>query len=128
MLMYGKSAYGVLIQKKTLAISYPLMHHRHLDDRMIVVKEKFMVPESTKGRGAMLACETQASVVERYQERNQSLMDITITCGQRHQIRAHFGALGYPVVGDTLYGRSAVSSLPLHLWSVGCVCPEDLLS
>jgi len=35
---------------------------------------------------------------------NQSLLDVTIETGRKHQIRQHLADAGYPVVGDRLYG------------------------
>ncbi len=47
-----------------------------------------------------------------------TLVEAVLHTGRTHQIRAHFAAIGHPVVGDTLYGaprnlRVAMRSLPL---------------
>jgi len=47
-----------------------------------------------------------------------TLVEAVLHTGRTHQIRAHFAAIGHPVVGDTLYGaprnlRVATRSLPL---------------
>jgi 23S rRNA pseudouridine1911/1915/1917 synthase len=47
-----------------------------------------------------------------------TLVELTLHTGRTHQIRAHFAAVGHPVVGDTLYGaprglRAGSRNLPL---------------
>ena len=37
-----------------------------------------------------------------------TLVEATLHTGRTHQIRAHFAAIGHPVVGDTLYGAPRV--------------------
>lgn len=64
-----------------------------------------------------------------------TLVKVTLTKGVRHQIRVHLAALGYPLVGDELYGKrqfeklrksihmpnnTAMPNIPLHLRSMGC--------
>lgn len=36
-----------------------------------------------------------------------SLVELCLTTGRRHQVRAHLAVLGHPLVGDTLYGGPA---------------------
>lgn len=47
-----------------------------------------------------------------------SLVRCTIKRGQRHQIRAHAAALGYPLSGDALYGQAASSPMLLICYAI----------
>ena len=60
-----------------------------------------------------------------------TLLDVTILCGARHQIRAHLASAGFPIVGDPLYGVSGIKCnqrLYLHHYAVSlpdfvCLAP-----
>ncbi len=45
----------------------------------------------------------------------QSLLDVRIATGRKHQIRRHLSALGYPIVGDRLYGKGVEDGVDLQL-------------
>jgi len=45
----------------------------------------------------------------------RSLVDVRIETGRKHQIRRHLAALGYPVVGDRLYGAGEKDGVDLQL-------------
>jgi 23S rRNA pseudouridine1911/1915/1917 synthase len=58
-----------------------------------------------------------------------SLLKVEMKTGVTHQIRAHFAALGHPIVGDALYGnaRSRQFGLArhfLHAHKLGIVHPD----
>jgi 23S rRNA pseudouridine1911/1915/1917 synthase len=71
-----------------------------------------MTARATKGRHAR----TDWRVIARLDR--CTLVEAVLRTGRTHQIRAHFGAIGHPVVGDTLYGaprglRAGTRNLPL---------------
>ena len=46
---------------------------------------------------------------------NRSLLEARIATGRKHQIRRHLADLGYPVVGDRLYGTGEADGADLQL-------------
>lgn len=56
-----------------------------------------------------------------YNGRKYSLLDIDLKTGRTHQIRVHFRYLGWPLVGDKLYGGEIIGGLDrpfLHAYKI----------
>ena len=58
---------------------------------------------------------------------NYTLLDITIETGRTHQIRVHLASIGYPVVGDSVYGvKSAhINRQFVHAYRLGFRLPGN---
>jgi len=55
---------------------------------------------------------------------NQSLLDVSIETGRKHQIRRHLSSMGYSIVGDRLYGNlEHTIDLQLLAYSIEFTCP-----
>jgi len=75
-------------------IDAPIARHPVHRQRMAVVNSG--KPARTRWEGAQVWRDAQ--------ERPFTLVDVTLLTGRTHQIRVHFSWLGYPLVGDTIYG------------------------
>lgn len=75
-------------------IEEPIGHHPRIRQKMAVVRGE-------KGRVA----ETHYKVKQRF--RYSTFLELKILTGRTHQIRVHLAHLGYPVLGDALYGTSS---------------------
>jgi 23S rRNA pseudouridine1911/1915/1917 synthase len=58
--------------------------------------------------------ETDARII--FGASGRSLLSARIVRGFRHQVRAHLSFLGYPILGDPLYGAPAPAGLPQRLY------------
>lgn len=58
------------------------------------------------------------------QQDNCSLVDVALLTGRKHQIRQHLSSLGYPIIGDRLYGEASNDKdLQLQSLSLSFICP-----
>jgi len=60
-----------------------------------------------------------------------SLLEIQLITGRTHQIRAHFSAIGHPLVGDTVYGGPEsphIERQALHAHSISFIFDEQEFS
>jgi len=81
-------------------------------------------------RRRMAVVERGKEASTRYQVReyldDYTLVEITPLTGRTHQIRVHFSAIGYPVVGDSLYGTKSahLNRQFIHAYHLGFCLPS----
>ena len=58
---------------------------------------------------------------------NYTLLEVRTETGRTHQIRVHLAAIGYPVVGDSVYGAKSafLSRQFLHSCRLGFKLPSS---
>lgn len=84
-----------LLAPKTGTIHAPLSRNE-------TQRQKIMVTSRPGSRDAV----THYEVIARFtQPIEASLLKIRLETGRTHQIRVHFGAIGFPILGDPLYGN-----------------------
>lgn len=78
------------------------------------------IDEQLDGKSAS----TTVHKVEHHDNSGFSSLNLTIETGRKHQIRRHLSQLGYPLVGDRLYGNSdAEKDLQLVACQLSFSCP-----
>jgi len=81
-------------------------------------------------RRRMAIVEAGKEATTRYRVRqyldNYTLVEVTPLTGRTHQIRVHLSAIGYPVIGDSLYGTKSVhlNRQFIHAYRLGFCLPS----
>lgn len=72
---------------------------------------------------------TYIKVLERYIKSGYTLVEATLETGRTHQIRVHMSYAGYPIVGDSIYGKTknefGVKGQMLHAKMLGINHPTS---
>jgi 23S rRNA pseudouridine1911/1915/1917 synthase len=104
------------------SIADALAHDRHDKRRMQVI----LPPSRERPKGwAALTKYRRLETHGRF-----SLLELEMQTGVTHQIRAHLANVGYPIVGDSIYGLDSADSLGLkrhflHAFRLEFHHPED---
>jgi len=107
-------------KRKYMKIDTPIRRHPKMRKKMAVSK---------KGIGRTAITE----VTLKNTASGFSLVQVKILTGRTHQIRVHLSNIGYPVLGDKIYGRN--KRMPsgilkperqmLHAWKLGIIHPSN---
>jgi len=126
-----RAASGLIIiaHKKSIAAAFSSMfQRRELEKRYRVVvhgefpetPEPLLIEREIDGRSAR----SRVSRIEYQSAQDRTLLEVLIETGRKHQIRRHLAELGYPVVGDRLYGTNKdIENLCLTAWQLSFICP-----
>ncbi len=123
-----RAASGLMLlahDQKTAAKLSKLFSTRRIQKRYrVVVKGRFEEDLPLQITTPLDGKASESSVLSACSGETQSELVVEIKTGRKHQIRRHLSELGWPVLGDKLYGeKSAQGSLMLKADYLSFVCP-----
>jgi 23S rRNA pseudouridine1911/1915/1917 synthase len=144
----NNEAYRNLISQfksHTVNKSYLVLVKGKLETKYGIIEAPIGRDPENRQRMAVVEEGKEAKTTFRVKEYYDSytLLDIKLDTGRTHQIRVHMAAIGYPVVGDTVYGVKSIYTNRqfVHAYKLGfhlpsgnnyreftCELPDDLKS
>lgn len=103
--------FSQLIQERKIQKTYHVQVKGVLSDALRLAG---VVNEPLDGKPS----ETRFSVLQQQLQPARTWLSIDLVTGRKHQIRRHFAAIGYPVMGDPMYGKNNQDPAGLALQAV----------
>ncbi len=123
-----RAASGLILlahDQKTAAKLSELFRSRNIQKQYrVVVKGRFEEELPRRIDFPLDGKEAESVILSARAEEAQSELTVEIKTGRKHQIRRHLSELGWPVLGDTLYGdKNERGSLMLTANYLSFICP-----
>ena len=110
------SALAELFQKKKISKEYKVIVHGLFPEESVTYKNEIECKPAV----------SHVSLLQYNKVNDQSLVQVAIETGRKHQIRRHLSTAGFPVVGDRLYGKENEDiDLQLTAFKLSFLCPID---
>jgi len=97
------------IKERTVLKQYTVLVHGRVTPDKGVIEAPMGRDPSNRKRMAVVdsgrEARTRYSVIKYF--KGYTLLEVTLDTGRTHQIRVHLSALGFPVVGDGVYGKKS---------------------
>ena len=120
----------LLAHTKTMAATLSKMFKDREIEKHYRVSVKGCFPETIKTIDTEVdekkAC-SHFDIIEYDEEHDRSLLDVLIDTGRKHQIRVHLSSIGFPVIGDRLYGEASKEDLQLTAYKIIFICPVNAI-
>lgn len=99
------------IEKHYLAKVYgiPKVKSARLTAYLFKDNKKSFVYISDIPKKGYVKIETSYTLLEKFNKKNYSILDVELHTGKTHQIRAHLAHIGFPIIGDGKYGINEVN-------------------
>ena len=92
-----------IFEKKYLAIVDGIVEEEEITIEAPIYKDGDNLARIIDERGQY--AKTKVKVIERFEEKNVTLVECELFTGRTHQIRVHTKYIGHPIIGDELYGE-----------------------